>query len=124
MYTINDSNKKEAVAIAIVHREREVFSYDLNISNYEAMLASLPQGEWPANLAQYKNSTLDQVPDDLDQAVSEYQYRDRIRYLIKTERAERAKSWHVYQALLNQIPEAERADAIAAAVAKLALASN
>lgn len=123
MYTINDSNKKEAVANAVVHREREIFSYDLNITNYEAMLAALPQGEWPADLVQYKHSTLDQVPDHLDASVSELQYRDRIRYLIKTERAERNKSWHVYQALLAQIPEAERASAIAAAVARLAAAA-
>jgi len=71
--------------------------------------------DWPAELAQYKDATLDLVPDDLDQIVSKYQYRDRIRYLIKTERAERAKSFAIYQALLSQIPEADRAQAIAQA---------
>ena len=114
-YSINPNAVLDAVADNAFHREHEIFSYDLNITNYETMLAAMPQDDWPAELAQYKDATLDLVPDDLDQIVSEYQYRDRIRYLIKTERAERAKSFAIYQALLSQIPEADRAQAIAQA---------
>jgi hypothetical protein len=107
-YTINQSAKLEAVADNAFHREHEIFAYDLNIENYEAILAAMPQEDWPAELVQYKDATLDLVPDDLDQVVSQYQYRDRIRFLIKTERAERAKSFAVYQALISQIPESNR----------------
>ena len=119
-YTINTSHTTDAVADAIVGREMEVFSYDMNIANYEIMLAGLPQDSWPENLVQYQRSTLDQVPDQLDQTVSDYQYRDRIRSLLKTERLERSKAFRIYEALLSRIPEADRATAIAAAQARLA----
>jgi hypothetical protein len=119
-YTINTSHTTDAVADAIVGREMEVFSYDMNIANYEIMLVGLPQDSWPENLVQYQRSTLDQVPDQLDQTVSDYQYRDRIRSLLKTERLERSKAFRIYEALLSRIPEADRATAIAAAQARLA----
>jgi hypothetical protein len=122
-YTINPSQTIDAVADAIVGREMEVFSYDMNITNYEIMLTSLPQDSWPENLVQYQHSTLDQVPDELDQTVSDYQYRDRIRSLLKTERLERSKAFRIYEALLSRIPEEDRAAAIAAAQARIAAQS-
>jgi hypothetical protein len=119
-YTINQTNVTNAIADAVVGREQELFSYDMNIVNYEIMLAALPEGEWPENLAQYKRSTLDQVPDQLDEIVNQYQYRDRIKMLLKTERLERSKSFKIYEALLSRIPEADRSSVIAAAQARLA----
>lgn len=119
-YTITQSNITETIADAVVGREQEIFSYDINIGNYETMLPTLPQGAWPENLVQYQRSTLDQVPDELDQTVSDYQYRDRIKSLLKTERLERNKAVKIYQALLSQIPEADRVTVIAAAQARLA----
>lgn len=119
-YTISETNTNNAIADAIVVREMEVFSYDMNIANYEIMLATLPDDEWPENIVQYQRSTPDQVPDELDQIVSDYQYRDRIRSLLKTERLERSKSFRIYEALLSRIPEADRATAIAAAQQRLA----
>lgn len=118
MYSITSEHRLAALADAVVSRERELFGYDLNIANYGVMLAALPDDDWPEHLLQYKTSTLDQVPDEYDAAVADYQYRDRLRGLLKTERAERGKSARVYEALLAQIPEAHRADAIAAAVAR------
>lgn len=94
----------------------------MNITNYEIMLAAMPQEDWPENIVQYKNATLDLVPDDLDQIVSEYQYRDRIRYLIKTERAERAKSFAVYNAMITRLPQDRVADLIAQAQVRAATA--
>ncbi len=117
--TITDADRVAVIAENVVGREREIFGYDLNITNYEAMLLALPSDEWPEHLAQYKTSTLDQVPDEYDAIVADYQYRDRLRGLLKTERAERGKSARVYEALLSQIPEAQRADAIAAAKARM-----
>jgi hypothetical protein len=118
-YTINESITIAAIADAVVGREMEIFSYDMNIANYEIMLADLPQDSWPQNLAQYQHSPLDQVPDQLDQTVSDYQYRDRIRSLLKTERLERSKAFRIYEALLSRIPEGNRAEAIAAAQARI-----
>jgi len=117
-YSVSNTDKYNILADNIVMREREIMSYDINITNYTAMLAALPEDEWPSHLAQYKAATLDQVPDEFDDIVSQYQYRDRLRYLIKTEKAERAKSFRVYEALIAQIPEAERDTLIGAAISR------
>jgi hypothetical protein len=117
-YSISDDIKYAAIADNVVMREKELFAYDLNISNYTAMLANLPQGDWPSDLVQYQTSTLDQVPDELDETVSQYQYRDRLRLLIKTEKAERAKSFSVYQALLGQLPANTKDQLIAEAIVR------
>lgn len=114
-YTINQQDTDNAVAEAAVGREMEIFSYDMNIVNYEIMLSALPTDDWPEHLAQYQRSTLDQVPDEYDQQVSDYQYRDRIRSLLKTERLERSKAQRIYEALISRIPEADRAAVLAAA---------
>lgn len=118
-YSISEETKYKSIADQIVMREAEIFSYDLNITNYNAILANNPDGDWPTNIAQYQNATLDQVPDDLDEIVSQYQFRDKIRYLIKTERAERAKSYGVYQALLTLLPEDQKDTLMAEAVARM-----
>ena len=117
-YSVSNTDKYNILADNVVMREREIMSYDINITNYTAMLAALPEDEWPSHLAQYKTATLDQVPDELDDIVSQYQYRDRLRYLVKTEKAERAKSFRVYEALIAQIPEAERDTLIGAAISR------
>jgi len=118
-YSVSNADKYNILADNIVMREKEIMSYDINITNYTAMLAALPQDDWPSHLVQYANATLDQVPDEFDDIVSQYQYRDRLRFLIKTERAERAKSFRVYEALIAQLPEAERDTLITAAIARL-----
>lgn len=118
-YSVSNADKYNILADNIVMREKEIMSYDINITNYTAMLAALPQDDWPSHLAQYANATLDLVPDEFDDIVSQYQYRDRLRFLIKTEKAERAKSFRVYEALVAQLPEAERDTLITAAIARL-----
>jgi hypothetical protein len=120
--TIDQESIFNNIADQILMREIEIFSYDMNITNYEIMLAAMPQEDWPENIVQYKNATLDLVPDDLDQIVSEYQYRDRIRYLIKTERAERAKSFAVYNAMITRLPQDRIEELIAQAQVRAAAA--
>ena len=118
-YTLNQTDTLNAIADAVVGREMEIFSYDMNIANYEIMLTSLPTDDWPEHLVQYKNMTLDRVPDEYDQAVSDYQYRDRIKALLKTERLERSKAYRIYEALVSRLPENEREELIAAAKLRL-----
>jgi hypothetical protein len=117
-YSVSNADKYNILADNVIMREKEIMSYDINIANYTAMLAALPDDEWPSHLAQYKAATLDHVPDEFDDIVSQYQYRDRLRFLIKTEKAERGKSFRVYEALVAQLPEAERDTLIAAAIAR------
>lgn len=105
MYSLSQQDTYRVVADNIVMRESEIASYDLNISNYTTLLTTLPQDDWPDNIVQYKGMTdLDLVPDEFDDIVNEYNFRDRIRSLLKTEKRERLKSYQMYQVLLTQLP--------------------
>ena len=92
---------------ALIGREQEIHSYDINIGNYEAMITSLPTGEWPDLISAYRNTPIDLVPEDLHQYVTDYSFRDRIKALLATEKLERSKSVRVYEALRSQIPSDE-----------------
>jgi hypothetical protein len=89
------------------------------------MVSSLPQGDWPADISQYKGadpSSLVSLDAATAQLVSDYAYRDRLQYLIVTENIEMNKSKRVYDAIKAQIP-ADQLDAlVATAKAKLATA--
>ena len=108
-------------ADAILAREDEVKHYQINIDNYTEILdefADLP-ASWPEALVQYRGLTVAQiqmldVDDDTFTTVSRLQHRDRIRSLLRSEKAEQAKSVTVLNALKNRIP-AERLDAALAA---------
>lgn len=117
-YSVSGTTKYPVLADNAVMREKEIMGYDINIQNYASMLAALPADDWPEHLAQYKHATLDHVPDEYDSVVSQYQYRDRLRFLIKTEKAERDKSFRVYEALLAQLPADQRDTLMAEAIAR------
>jgi hypothetical protein len=56
--TINPQDTINTLALNVVHREREVHQYQINIDNYTAMLAAMPQGEPPAEILQYLSTKL------------------------------------------------------------------
>lgn len=96
------------------HREMEVYGYQMNIDNYTTMLAELPTDEWPAHLVDYTAAAIESLPvamsDEDVGAVSDYQYRDRLRALLRTERVEQGKASRVLVALKTQIgPDADAA---------------
>lgn len=115
--TITNQDTINTLALNVVHREREVHQYQINIDNYTAMLAELPQGEPPAEILQYMSTKTEELPFDVPletvQAVADYQYRDRIRYLVRTEAIEQGKAKSVLNALKAQIP-ADQLDALVA----------
>jgi hypothetical protein len=115
--TINEQDTINTLALNIVHREREVHQYQINIDNYTTMLAALPQGEAPAEIAQYLSTKTEELPFSVSleamQQIADYQYRDRISYLIRTELIEQSKSKRVLDALKAQIP-ADQLDALVA----------
>jgi hypothetical protein len=95
------------LVVAAFHREMEVYQYQINVDNYGVMLAVLPQGDWPDSLISYKNSTTDSLPESLDEAmvasIADYQYRDKIRNLLRSEKVEQSKAARVRDALKSQI---------------------
>jgi len=109
-FTITEGYRTAYIAAAIIAREEEIFSYDLNLENYMRVLAELPKGDCPAHLKKGQ-------PKNTEQAIeqSDYLFRDEVRGRLLAEQIERRKSERVYQALLAQIPEEGLADAIAAA---------
>jgi hypothetical protein len=95
------------LVVAAFHREMEVYQYQINIDNYGVMIAALPQGDWPSNLLSYKNTPSEALPENLDDVsiglVADYQYRDKIRNLLRSERVEQSKAARVRDALKSQI---------------------
>jgi hypothetical protein len=87
-------------------RRDEVAQYDANIATYHAILATLPT-EWPADLEQYRypadpHKTIDEVPAEHVQLISELWYADELRHLIRTETLERTKAAAILAALEAQ----------------------
>jgi hypothetical protein len=93
--------------VAAFHREMEIYQYQINVDNYVAMLAALPQESWPNDLLPYKDAAIDKLPESIDDeivsTISEYQYRDRIKNLLRTEKVEQSKASRVRDALKVQI---------------------
>lgn len=112
--TINTQDNLNDIAAELVMREREIVQYDKNIARYTAILAVLPDTDWPAHLAQYKGKTLDLVPDEYDEEVDALNKRDRIKSLLKTEREQRGMSALAYQAIREEIKDVDPADLRAA----------
>jgi hypothetical protein len=84
-------------------RRDEVAAYDANIAMYHAILAGLPQN-WPADLEEYRHpknqhQSIDAVPEDRVEEVSQLWYADDIRHLIRTETLERTKAAAILAAL-------------------------
>jgi hypothetical protein len=95
------------LVVAAFHRELEIYQYQLNVDNYTVMLAGLPQDNWPDNLLPYKDAAIDKLPEELDDAtvgmIADYQYRDKIRGLLRTEKVECGRAGKIRDALKSQI---------------------
>lgn len=87
------SEQQDYIAKAIVSREAEIFSYEINITNYERIIA--------------------------DPATSE-SFRKQLSDLLITENRERDKCVQILESLKSQIPVADLQAKVAAA--KIALA--
>lgn len=104
---ITDQEHLDNLVTAAYHRELEIYQYQINIDNYTAMLSALPDTDWPESLVGYKTATIESLPPNMSdadiQAVSDYQYRDRLRGLLRTEKVEQSKAARVRDALKIQI---------------------
>jgi hypothetical protein len=89
------------------HREVEIHGYQINIDNYTTMLSSLPTTDWDSDIENYRNSTISDLPhsltDEQIDRINDFQYRDKLRILLRTERSEQNKSQRVLDALKSQI---------------------
>lgn len=125
---INNAKREADIADQIVSRTHEQYQYDLNIQNYETLLATLPQDEWPADLAGLKGMPDHEAafacpPDRVDE-LSQYLLRDRIGNLIKSEKVERAKVAAILAVIDAQLVGPGRDAALQAAINRRETALN
>lgn len=103
---LTQDQRDNIVAEAMKQREIEHFHYAHNANTYDAMLAVLPAGDWPEDLAFLKNKNREQIvrespPERLAEAM-DYSFRDQLQVLKNTEMLERDKVDRIYQALETQ----------------------
>ena len=102
-----DQNTLNTLTQAAIGREQEISHYQINIDNYTVMLASLPTDDWPAEIAPYQGADVSVLPHDMPEEtvslISDYQYRDRLRALLRTEKIEQNKVVRLLSALKAQI---------------------
>lgn len=96
------------LAQSIDMRENEVYQYQININNFESMIANMSglPTQWPAHLVQYRGMTRDQMAvaiendDDLEIA-SGLAFRDELKARIRSEKMEQKKARMVLDTLVN-----------------------
>ena len=92
-FTFQTQEQKDyQVAQEVFVRERECNASQKNIDTYTAILATLPTDAWPENLVQYAATPVEFIPgsvslDDI-RIIADYQYRDRLNILLRTEHME------------------------------------
>jgi len=111
----------DAICDAIVGREHEFMHYQLNIDNYEDIIARLPS-EWPAHLQQFRNPALTReqlashVPEEDHALVVDLFIRDQLAHAVKVERHAQRIVQVVYDSLVRKLP-ADQADKLIAEAA-------
>jgi len=98
--------EKDQLLSLIQSRKSEIDTYQINIDNYEAIISMLPH-ECPDNLKQYITSNPAELIDVLSvediQAISDMQFKDRLRKTLLTEKLEQRKSMFVLAALEKKL---------------------
>jgi len=92
LIALSEDERTSAIARAIISREAEIFAYELNISNYDAMLAD---------------------------PLAAPELRAQITATLKTEHVEHGKALAFYRAMKAQLPEATLAKIVLAEKAKI-----
>lgn len=108
------ADHEKQLAQSILMREQEVYQYQLNIYNFEEMLAGMAAilpVEWPENLLQYRSWDKDRLVATLDdqtlETVTSLLFRDQLRMRIRTEKIEQKKAQLVLYSLKAKVINAE-----------------
>lgn len=96
---------KDQLTELIKQREADIAHYQVNIDNYAAMIAMLPQ--WPEHLlphrAEEPTTFIHDWPFEQIQLLSDLQFRDKLERTLLTERLEQRKSTFVLKALQQKL---------------------
>ena len=127
MDIITDAQRIADLADNIVARTYEVYHYDVNIQNYEALLAVYPTA-WPDHLEQFRgmepHAAAAECPTEYIDELADCQQAERVSYLLKTEKVERAKAATILQVLKDQMPDDLEEEAIQAAITRRQVAQT
>lgn len=120
-----DEERLKELADHLVGRDEEVAAYQLNIDNYTAMVAALDAAlpaEWPQELLAFRGKAPDFVyanaPADKVEMLIDLGYRDRLRFLLRSERGEQRKTELVGEQIRGRLPAERLAELKAAALAR------
>lgn len=113
--TRSANDDDDHLAENIASREQELSCYYTNIQSYTEQIAAMSDlpDELEGDLAKFKGKQAEQIqtmgatPEQLDVA-TRWNWRERLRVLIVTEKAECSKSELAYDALLAALPEGTR----------------
>lgn len=111
--TRQETDEHDAIVEAVAGRENELASYDNNVTGYEKQIAVLNSqlpAEWPETLLKFKGKSNEQIyimdgTDADKQLASSLNHRERVKMLLFTEKAERAKSELAYNHCLDCLPK-------------------
>lgn len=97
-------NKDQLIEV-IKQREADIAHYQINIDNYTAMIAMLPQ--WSEDMLPHRSvdpvSFISQWPFERIQLLSDLQFKDKLERTLLTERLEQRKSMFVLKALQQKM---------------------
>lgn len=105
---ISNSKMISDLADAIVSRTYEVYAYDMNISNYEKMIATfnVEISDEVKALSEFSyQEAIANCPEDKIEEFANLNHYNHIKYLIKTEVIERTKTNNILEMLVSSLKD-------------------
>ncbi len=112
---ISNAEKLASLADNIVARTYEVHSYEVNVTNYEAILENIGSIEISERMQELRTMSPDEAANQATteelELLGQVQQFDRVSFLVKTEKIEMAKAQSVLDVLISQLPSGSVGDA-------------
>jgi len=112
---ISNAEKLASLADNIVARTYEVHSYEVNVLNYEAIIANIGNIEISDRMQELRTMSPEEAANQATteelELLGQVQQFDRISFLVKTEKIEMSKSQSVLDVLVSQLPSGSVGDA-------------
>jgi hypothetical protein len=112
---ISNAEKLASLADNVVARTHEVNSYQVNVTNYEAILANIGDIQISERMQELRNMSPDEAANQATteelEMLGQVQQFDRISFLVKTEKIEMSKAQSVLDVLIAQLPTGAAGDA-------------
>jgi hypothetical protein len=112
---ISNAEKLASLADNIVARTYEVHSYEVNVLNYEAIIANIGNIEISDRMQELRTMSPEEAANQATteelELLGQVQQFDRISFLVKTEKIEMAKAQSVLDVLVSQLPSGSVGDA-------------